>query len=84
VFTEGKIEPIIADFQKLVDTEFPTIYKLKRNLAKLAENMDTAKNKLQQANRHSMSTSTGGKIENFKDELDESQVKVEQCRVSEH
>lgn len=78
---EGKIEPIMTELQKMVDNEFPTISKLKRTLNKLSENMESAKTKLQQANRHSLSASGGKIVDNCKDELEDSQLKVEQCRV---
>ncbi len=79
---EVKTESILASLQSVLENDFPGIYKLKRTLAKLTENMDTARAKLTQASRHSMSTAIGGKIDSCKDELDESQQKVEQCRVS--
>lgn len=82
---EIKIEEcVLKPLQIILDHDLPNIYKMKRTLSKLTESMDAAKAKFQQAsNRHSIS---GGykdtpKTDNFKDEWDEAQQKVDQCRV---
>ncbi|ODN04621.1 Rho GTPase-activating protein 44 [Orchesella cincta] len=78
---EIKIEEcVLKPLQTILDHDLPNIYKLKRTLSKLTENMDAAKAKLQQASRHSMSTGTTGKIDNIKEEWEDAQQKVEQCR----
>lgn len=81
---EIKIEEcVLKPLQVILDHDLPNIYKLKRTLSKLSENMDAARAKLQQASRHSVSGGTTGKIDNFKDEWEDAQQKVEQCRVNE-
>lgn len=75
-------EKILKPLQILIENDLPNIYKLKRQLAKCTENMDLAKAKFTQANRHSINVGQGQgtKIENIKEEYEESLTKVEQCR----
>ena len=55
---EIKSESILSSLQNNLENDFPPIFKLKRNLIKLTENMDVAKSKLNSANhqRHSINT----------------------------
>jgi len=80
---EVKIEDyVLKPLQNLMDNDLPNIYKLKRQLSKYTADMDTAKAKHYQASRHSMTGGQASKIDNIKDEWEETQQKVEQCRVS--
>lgn len=67
---EIKVEDLISiPIQKLVDTDFPSIIKHKRNLAKYSLDKDSTSSRYQAT-----------KKEALKDELDEADIKVEQCR----
>lgn len=83
-------ESILRPLQTLMEHDLPSIYKLKRQLAKYTGDMDIAKAKLSQVNRHSSalpgtgppSTPTGGKADSLREEYDEALGRMEQCRVS--
>jgi hypothetical protein len=80
---EMKIEEnILKPLQLLMENDLPNIYKLKRQLAKFTSDMDMAKAKHTQVSRNSMTVGHGSKVDNIKEEWEEAQVKVEQCRVS--
>lgn len=80
---EIKIEEcVLKPLQVILDHDLPNVYKLKRTLGKLTETMDAAKAKLQQASRNSHTGGAAGKIDNIKDEWEDAQQKVEQCRVN--
>ncbi|KAK6624102.1 hypothetical protein RUM44_010960 [Polyplax serrata] len=72
---------VIAPLQSVLDTEIPNIIKLKRNVTKVCLDMDSAKTRYQQAQKHSSNNLAGAaKIESIKDELKDSEQKVEQSR----
>ncbi|XP_044750747.1 SH3 domain-binding protein 1-like [Coccinella septempunctata] len=67
---EIKVEDLISiPIQKLMDTEFPSILKHKRNLSKYSLDKDSTNSRYQAT-----------KKETLRDELEEADVKVEQCR----
>ncbi|CAG7837854.1 unnamed protein product [Allacma fusca] len=71
---------ILFKLQTLIETDLHNISKTKKTLNKLASDMDSARAKLAQTNRHSMSAGVSGKIDNIKDDFEDTQQKVEQCR----
>ncbi|XP_025992134.2 rho GTPase-activating protein 44 isoform X2 [Solenopsis invicta] len=77
---EAKVEQYVAaPLQHILDTDVPNILKHKRNLARLILDMDSARTRYFQAIKHS--TGTGAtKIENLREELEDAESKVEQCR----
>lgn len=67
---EIKVEDLISiPIQKLIDTEFPSISKYKRSLSKYSLDKDSTNSRYQAT-----------KKEALRDELEEADVKVEQCR----
>ncbi|KAL6443827.1 hypothetical protein ACFW04_001706 [Cataglyphis niger] len=77
---EAKVEQYVAaPLQHILDTDVPNILKYKRNLARHILDMDSARTRYFQAIKHS--TGTGAtKIDNLKEELEDAESKVEQCR----
>ncbi|KAM0729612.1 Rho GTPase-activating protein 17 [Formica fusca] len=77
---EAKVEQYVAaPLQHILDTDVPNILKHKRNLARHILDMDSARTRYFQAIKHS--TGTGAtKIDNLKEELEDAESKVEQCR----
>ncbi|XP_011870078.1 PREDICTED: rho GTPase-activating protein 44-like isoform X2 [Vollenhovia emeryi] len=77
---EAKVEQYVAaPLQHILDTDVPNILKYKRNLARLILDMDSARTRYFQAMKHS--TGTGAtKIDNLREELEDAESKVEQCR----
>ncbi|XP_020300532.1 rho GTPase-activating protein 44-like isoform X2 [Pseudomyrmex gracilis] len=77
---EAKVEQYVAaPLQHILDTDVPSIVKHKRNLARLILDMDSARTRYFQALKHS--TGAGAtKIDNLKEELEDAETKVEQCR----
>ncbi|XP_012538767.1 rho GTPase-activating protein 44 isoform X2 [Monomorium pharaonis] len=77
---EAKVEQYVAaPLQHILDTDVPNITKHKRNLHRLVLDMDSARTRYFQAIKHS--TGTGAtKIENLREELEDAESKVEQCR----
>ncbi|XP_019889755.1 rho GTPase-activating protein 44 isoform X2 [Ooceraea biroi] len=77
---EAKVEQYVAaPLQHILDTDVPSILKHKRNLTRLILDMDSARTRYFQAIKHS--TGTGAtKIDNLKEELEDAETKVEQCR----
>uniref|UniRef100_A0A1B6CIK0 Rho-GAP domain-containing protein n=1 Tax=Clastoptera arizonana TaxID=38151 RepID=A0A1B6CIK0_9HEMI len=79
---EAKVEiNVLGPLQQVCETDVPNIMKHKRNLAKLILDMDSARTRYQTALKHSSSSSSqGNKVDSIKDELEEAETKVEQCR----
>ncbi|XP_067212728.1 rho GTPase-activating protein 44-like isoform X3 [Linepithema humile] len=77
---EAKVEQYVAaPLQHILDTDVPNILKHKRNLARLILDMDSARTRYFQAMKHS--TGAGAtKIDMLKEELEDAESKVEQCR----
>ncbi|CAL7940842.1 unnamed protein product [Xylocopa violacea] len=77
---ESKVEQYVAiPLQHILDTDVPNILKHKRNLARLILDMDSVRARYQQAIKHSASTGAT-KVDNLREELEEAEAKVEQCR----
>ncbi|XP_054015019.1 rho GTPase-activating protein 44-like isoform X1 [Hylaeus anthracinus] len=77
---EAKVEQYVASpLQHILDTDVPNILKHKRNLARLILDMDSVRTRYQQASKHSASTGAA-KIDSLREELEETESKVEQCR----
>ncbi|XP_011150034.1 rho GTPase-activating protein 44 isoform X2 [Harpegnathos saltator] len=77
---EAKVEQYVAvPLQHILDTDVPNILKHKRNLARLTLDMDSARTRYLQASKHSAGTGAT-KVDNLREELEEAESKVEQCR----
>ncbi|XP_017765751.1 PREDICTED: rho GTPase-activating protein 44-like isoform X2 [Eufriesea mexicana] len=77
---EAKVEQYVAiPLQHILDTDVPNILKHKRNLARLILDMDSVRTRYQQASKHSASAGAA-KVDNLREELEEAEAKVEQCR----
>ncbi|KOX67551.1 Rho GTPase-activating protein 17 [Melipona quadrifasciata] len=77
---EAKVEQYVAiPLQHILDTDVPNIIKHKRNLARLTLDMDSVRTRYQQASKHSASAGAT-KVDNLREELEEAEAKVEQCR----
>lgn len=75
---------VLIPLQEIIETDVPNILKQKSHLKKLILDMDSAKNRYQAALKHtSSSNSIAGttKADSIKDELEDIEMKVEQCRV---
>lgn len=78
---ESKVEAnVLTPLHQVCETDVPNIMKHKRNLAKLILDMDSARTRYQAALKHSNSSTQGNKVESIRDELEEAETKVEQCR----
>ncbi|XP_066908597.1 rho GTPase-activating protein 44 [Halyomorpha halys] len=79
---EIKVESkVVGPLINVCDNDYPNIMKLKRNLSKLILDMDSARARYHQATaKHSGTGNTGSKADSIKDELEEAEAKVEQCR----
>ncbi|OXA56198.1 Rho GTPase-activating protein 44 [Folsomia candida] len=77
-------ESILKPLSALLENDLPSIYKLKRQLAKYTTDMDVARGKLTTANRHStlstLGQPTNNKADSIREEYEEALGKVEQCR----
>ncbi|XP_076671081.1 rho GTPase-activating protein 44 isoform X2 [Andrena cerasifolii] len=77
---ETKVEQYVASpLQHILETNVPNILKHKRNLARLILDMDSVRTRYQQASKHSASAGAS-KIDSLREELEEAEAKVEQCR----
>uniref|UniRef100_A0A0A9W8R3 Rho GTPase-activating protein 17 n=1 Tax=Lygus hesperus TaxID=30085 RepID=A0A0A9W8R3_LYGHE len=77
---EMRVENNVAEpLLNVVDNDYPNIIKLKKNLSKLILDMDSAKTRYQQAMKHNV-VNNSSKVDSIKDELEEAEGKVEQCR----
>uniref|UniRef100_A0A0P4VP04 Putative rho gtpase-activating protein 17 n=1 Tax=Rhodnius neglectus TaxID=72488 RepID=A0A0P4VP04_9HEMI len=70
---------VIVPLNNICENDYPNIVKQKRTLSKLILDMDSAKTRYLTALKHSSST-TASKADSIKDELEEAEAKVEQCR----
>ncbi|KAJ8683272.1 hypothetical protein QAD02_019064 [Eretmocerus hayati] len=78
---ETKVEQYVSTpLQTILDTDVPSIMKHKRNLQKLILDMDSTKARYQQAIKHNTGGTGTTKVEGLKDELEDAETKVEQCR----
>ncbi|XP_066601578.1 rho GTPase-activating protein 44-like isoform X2 [Prorops nasuta] len=78
---EAKVEQYVAaPLQHILDTDVPNITKQKRNLARLTYEMDNVRTRYHQAIKHSASGTGATKVDNLREELEEAETKVEQCR----
>ncbi|XP_071442292.1 rho GTPase-activating protein 44-like isoform X2 [Hetaerina americana] len=78
-------QEVLNPIMQILDTEVPNILKHKRNLAKLILDMDSARTRHQTALKHSGGSAGGGgsnnaKADSIKEELEDAELKVEQCR----
>ncbi|RZF45716.1 hypothetical protein LSTR_LSTR005011 [Laodelphax striatellus] len=77
---EARVEAgVLGMLQQVSDTDVPNILKQRRNLNKCMLDMESARTKYQAALKHSSAT-VGSKLDSLKDELEEAENKVEQCR----
>ncbi|XP_076299365.1 rho GTPase-activating protein 44 isoform X3 [Lasioglossum baleicum] len=77
---EAKVEQYVTSpLLHILDTDVPNILKHKRNLARLILDMDSVRTRYQQASKHSAGTGAA-KVDNLREELEEAEAKVEQCR----
>ncbi|XP_076652751.1 rho GTPase-activating protein 44 isoform X2 [Halictus rubicundus] len=77
---EAKVEQYVTSpLQHILDTDVPNILKHKRNLARLILDMDSVRTRYQQASKHSAGTGAA-KVDSLREELEEAEAKVEQCR----
>ncbi|KAK2585850.1 hypothetical protein KPH14_010444 [Odynerus spinipes] len=77
---EAKVEQYVAaPLQHILDTDIPNILKHKRNLARLILDMDSARTRYQQASKHNAGTGAT-KADSLREDLEEAEYKVEQCR----
>ncbi|XP_012271753.1 rho GTPase-activating protein 44 isoform X2 [Orussus abietinus] len=78
---ESKVEQYVAaPLQHILETDVPNILKHKRNLARLTLDMDSARTRYQQASKHSAGGAGATKVDSLREELEEAEAKVEQCR----
>ncbi|XP_050542603.1 rho GTPase-activating protein 44-like [Daktulosphaira vitifoliae] len=76
-------QSVLLKLQQILDIDIPNIIKQKRLLTKLVLDMDSARAKYQTAIKNSNSGSSHtSKIDAVKDELEDIEIKVEQCRDS--
>merc|ERR550532_507759 len=69
---------VISPIHTLLENDIPTIQKLRKQLAKLTLDMDSARGRYESARRNN--TIQGAKLESIKDEMEEAQQKVESCK----
>ncbi|XP_046413080.1 rho GTPase-activating protein 44-like isoform X1 [Neodiprion fabricii] len=78
---ESKVDQYVATpLQQILETDVPNILKHKRNLARLTLDMDSARTRHQQATKHSVGSTGATKADSLREELEEAEGKVEQCR----
>ncbi|XP_012268528.2 rho GTPase-activating protein 44-like isoform X2 [Athalia rosae] len=78
---ESKVEQYVATpLQNILETDVPNILKHKRNLARLTLDMDSARTRYLQATKHSAGSAGAAKADSLREELEEAEGKVEQCR----
>jgi len=76
-------EMVLKPLNMILEIDIPNIYKVKKSLTKITGELELAKTKYYQMNRHSSAGSlSNNKVEFIKDEMDDLQQKFEQCRVS--
>ncbi|XP_026686147.1 rho GTPase-activating protein 44-like [Diaphorina citri] len=72
---------IVQKLNLVVDKDLTNVAKLKTTLKKCILDMDSARSRYQAACRNS-SANGNTKADSIKEELEEAETKVEQCRVS--
>ncbi|KAJ9596527.1 hypothetical protein L9F63_012469, partial [Diploptera punctata] len=73
---ENKVEQlVVTPLNQMLCTEVPNIQKTKSKLAKLTLDMDSARTRYQTAVKHGTAN-----VSSIKDELEDAEQKVEQCR----
>ncbi|XP_015588654.1 rho GTPase-activating protein 44 isoform X2 [Cephus cinctus] len=78
---EAKVEQYVAvPLHCILETDVPNILKHKRNLARLTLDMDSARTRYQQASKHSAGGAGATKVDSLREELEDAETKVEQCR----
>ncbi|XP_057323053.1 rho GTPase-activating protein 44-like isoform X2 [Microplitis mediator] len=78
---EAKVEQYVAaPLHHILETDVPNIIKHKRNLARLTLDMDSARTRYQQAFKHNAGGTGATKVDSLREELEEAETKVEQCR----
>ncbi|OXU23218.1 hypothetical protein TSAR_001023 [Trichomalopsis sarcophagae] len=80
---EAKVEQYVAaPLQHILETDVPNIIKHKRNLQRLILDMDSTRARYHQASKHNTGLTSSGatKVDSLRDELEEAETKVEQCR----
>ncbi|XP_034939328.1 rho GTPase-activating protein 44-like isoform X3 [Chelonus insularis] len=78
---EAKVEQYVAaPLHHILETDVPNIIKHKRNLARLTLDMDSAKTRYLQASKHNAGGAGATKVDSLREELEEAEIKVEQCR----
>ncbi|CAH0388088.1 unnamed protein product [Bemisia tabaci] len=76
-------QSVVNPLQLILENDHPNIMKHKRNLAKLILDMDSARTRYQTAvKQHASSgnSAASNKADSIKDELEDAEFKVEQCR----
>ncbi|XP_034247836.1 rho GTPase-activating protein 44-like isoform X2 [Thrips palmi] len=73
-------EKVVTLLHAVSEGEVPNIQKLKRNLAKLILDMDSARTRYQTAVKHSANQAGTSKVDSIREELEDAELKVEQCR----
>ncbi|KAJ1527681.1 hypothetical protein ONE63_007640 [Megalurothrips usitatus] len=73
-------EKVVTLLHAVSEGEVPNIQKLKRNLAKLILDMDSARTRYQTAVKHNTSQAGASKVDSIREELEDAELKVEQCR----
>ncbi|XP_058797155.1 rho GTPase-activating protein 44-like isoform X2 [Phymastichus coffea] len=78
---EAKVEQYVSvPLQNILETDVPNILKYKRNLQRLILDMDSTRTRYQQASKHNTGGTAATKVDSLRDELEEAETKVEQCR----
>ncbi|XP_044576028.1 rho GTPase-activating protein 44-like isoform X2 [Cotesia glomerata] len=78
---EAKVEQYVAaPLHHILETDVPNIIKHKRNLARLTLDMDSARTRYHQAIKHNAGGTGATKVDSLREELEEAETKVEQCR----
>ncbi|KAL0278553.1 UNVERIFIED_CONTAM: hypothetical protein PYX00_000346 [Menopon gallinae] len=71
---------VVIPLQNVLENEIPLIVKHKRNVTKVCLDMDSARARYHQAQKHNSNTAGAAKAESIKDELKDCEQKVEQSR----
>lgn len=71
---------VIQPAQVLVDRDIPAILKLRRQLANMTLDMDSAKSRYQALCRQSQNASSSVRLDASREEFEEAEAKVEHCK----
>ncbi|XP_063234388.1 rho GTPase-activating protein 44-like isoform X2 [Bacillus rossius redtenbacheri] len=78
---DAKVEELVVNrLHSMLEPDVANILKHKRNLAKLILDMDSARTRHQTAVKHSGASTGTSRVESIKEELEDAELKVEQCR----